>query len=101
MTAIASPDRPGPNSARPQSHDRIATPGTTGRHKRSAKVRHPHQYRGAPQDQCPQRAPSHEGCWQNCHLGELLSLQWGDVQCDAGGVPRALVLRAGRTKTGT
>jgi integrase len=36
-----------------------------------------------------------------CRLGELLSLQWRDVQCDAGGRARALVLRAGKTKTGT
>ena len=35
-----------------------------------------------------------------CRLGELLSLQWGDVQCDVDGVPHALVLRAGKTKTG-
>jgi len=36
-----------------------------------------------------------------CRLGELLSLQWRDVQCAAGGRARALVLRAGKTKTGT
>jgi integrase len=36
-----------------------------------------------------------------CRLGELLSLQWRDVQCDAAGRARALVLRAGKTKTGT
>ncbi len=36
-----------------------------------------------------------------CRLGELLSLQWRDVQCDAAGRARALVLRAGTTKTGT
>ena len=36
-----------------------------------------------------------------CRLGELLSLQWREVQCDAGARARALVLRAGKTKTGT
>jgi len=36
-----------------------------------------------------------------CRLGELLSLQWRDVQCDAAGRARAPVLRAGKTKTGT
>ena len=36
-----------------------------------------------------------------CRLGELLSLQWRDVQSDAAGRARALVLRAGTTKTGT
>ncbi len=36
-----------------------------------------------------------------CRLGELLSLQWRDVQCDASGRARTLVLRAGKTKTGT
>ncbi len=36
-----------------------------------------------------------------CRLGELLSLQWRDVQCDSAGRARALVLRAGKTKTGT
>ena len=36
-----------------------------------------------------------------CRVGELLTLQWQDVQIDAGGRYRALILRAGKTKTGT
>ena len=34
-----------------------------------------------------------------CRLGELLSLQWRDVQIDATGRYRALILRADKTKT--
>ena len=34
-------------------------------------------------------------------MGELLTLQWQDVQIDARGRYRALILRAGKTKTGT
>lgn len=33
-----------------------------------------------------------------CRKGELLSLQWGDVECDAKTKPLALSLRAGTTK---
>jgi integrase len=36
-----------------------------------------------------------------CRVGELLTLQWQDVQIDSRGRFRALVLRAGKTKTGT
>ena len=36
-----------------------------------------------------------------CRLGELLTLQWRDTQVDAMGRYRALILRAGKTKTGT
>jgi integrase len=36
-----------------------------------------------------------------CRVGELLTLQWRDVQIDNTGRYRALLLRAGKTKTGT
>ena len=36
-----------------------------------------------------------------CRVGELLTLQWQDVQIDRRGAFRALILRAGKTKTGT
>ena len=36
-----------------------------------------------------------------CRVGELLTLQWQDVRVDNGGRYRALILRAGKTKTGT
>ena len=36
-----------------------------------------------------------------CRLGEMLTLQWRDVQIDSVGRHRALILRAGKTKTGT
>ena len=36
-----------------------------------------------------------------CRVGELLTLQWQDVQVDGSGRYRALILRAGKTKTGT
>ena len=36
-----------------------------------------------------------------CRVGELLTLQWEDVRVDASGDYRALILRAGKTKTGT
>ena len=36
-----------------------------------------------------------------CRGGELLALQWGDVQVDAQGECRALIVRAGTTKTST
>jgi integrase len=36
-----------------------------------------------------------------CRVGELLTLQWRDVQVDRTSRYRALLLRAGKTKTGT
>ena len=36
-----------------------------------------------------------------CRVGELLTLQWGDVQVDERDEFRALMLRAGKTKTAT
>ena len=36
-----------------------------------------------------------------CRVGELLTLQWQDVRVDGRGRYRALILRAGKTKTGT
>jgi len=36
-----------------------------------------------------------------CRVGELLTLQWRDVQIDRTGHYRAILLRAGKTKTGT
>jgi len=36
-----------------------------------------------------------------CRVGELLTLQWQDVREGGGGRYRALILRAGKTKTGT
>jgi integrase len=36
-----------------------------------------------------------------CRVGELLTLQWEDVRVDGSGRYRALILRAGKTKTGT
>ncbi len=35
-----------------------------------------------------------------CRVGELLTLQWQDVRVDGSGRYRALILRAGKTKTG-